>query len=155
MDTRDYTVKGVKTFRGMEGHGFNASLYKGGKRIAFVIDSAHGGDYNYEVTNEELFEELEGHIKTLPDIVTDMVNNDGSAFTYPVDMDSFVAQLVEADDDKKWWKRKLKNKTCFILKDTPEGRMQIINAPFSPKVKAVIMSRYGDKLVEIYNETKI
>ena len=38
-----YTVKGVKSFRGMEGYGFNATLYNGSKRIAFVIDEGRGG----------------------------------------------------------------------------------------------------------------
>lgn len=43
-----YAVKGVKTFRGNEGYGFNATLYKDGKAIAFVIDDANGGCYSYE-----------------------------------------------------------------------------------------------------------
>lgn len=43
-----YTVKGVKSFRGNEGYGFNATLYKDGKAIAFVYDDANGGCYMYE-----------------------------------------------------------------------------------------------------------
>lgn len=43
-----YTVKGIKTFVGMEGHGYNASLYRDGKLVAFVIDDASGGPLQVE-----------------------------------------------------------------------------------------------------------
>lgn len=43
-----YTVKGIKTFIGMEGHGYNASLYRDGKLVAFVIDDASGGPLQVE-----------------------------------------------------------------------------------------------------------
>lgn len=43
-----YSVKGVKTYRGMEGEGFNASLYRNGKRVALVIDDATGGPLMFE-----------------------------------------------------------------------------------------------------------
>lgn len=43
-----YTVKGIKTFIGMEGHGYNATLYRDGKAVAFAIDDASGGDLQIE-----------------------------------------------------------------------------------------------------------
>lgn len=43
-----YTIKGLKTFRGMEGYGFNATLLRDGKPVAFVMDDANGGPYSYE-----------------------------------------------------------------------------------------------------------
>jgi quinol monooxygenase YgiN len=45
---RVYTVKNVKSFRGNEGYGFNATLYRGDKRVALVMDDANGGCYSYE-----------------------------------------------------------------------------------------------------------
>ena len=47
----DYKVKNVKTFMGTEGHGFNASLYRDGKKVAFIIDSAQGGCYDFQWTD--------------------------------------------------------------------------------------------------------
>lgn len=41
-------VKNVKSFVGMEGHGFNCSLYIDGKKVAFVIDEANGGEFHYQ-----------------------------------------------------------------------------------------------------------
>lgn len=43
-----YAVKGIKTFVGMEGHGYNATLYRDGKPVAFVIDDASGGPLQVE-----------------------------------------------------------------------------------------------------------
>lgn len=42
-----YTVEKVKTFIGNEGYGFNAELHYRGRKVAFVIDSADGGCYNW------------------------------------------------------------------------------------------------------------
>lgn len=38
-----YTVKNLKTFTGMEGSGYNATLYRDGKAVAAIIDDASGG----------------------------------------------------------------------------------------------------------------
>lgn len=48
MEEQNYEVKNVKTFQGMEGTGFNASLYRNGKKVALVIDDAHGGDFQFQ-----------------------------------------------------------------------------------------------------------
>ena len=42
-----YEVKNVKSFRGMEGYGFECSLYKAGKRIV-DIPSESSGDFTPE-----------------------------------------------------------------------------------------------------------
>ncbi|URA07024.1 hypothetical protein P9A47_gp56 [Xanthomonas phage Elanor] len=43
-----YTVKGLKSFIGNEGSGYNASIYRDGKLIAFAYDDASGGAVNIE-----------------------------------------------------------------------------------------------------------
>ena len=44
----DYSAKGIKTFKGMEGIGVNANIYLGKKKIAEVIDSGDGGCLHVE-----------------------------------------------------------------------------------------------------------
>ena len=44
----DYSVKNIKTFIGNEGHGFNATLYCKGKKVAFLIDHAQGGEIDID-----------------------------------------------------------------------------------------------------------
>lgn len=41
---KDFSLSGVKTFRGMEGGGLNAFLTLKGKKIAEVIDDGNGGE---------------------------------------------------------------------------------------------------------------
>ena len=48
-----YTVKAIKTFIGMEGHGFNADLYLNNNKIAFVYDDASGGEINFQFNTPE------------------------------------------------------------------------------------------------------
>jgi len=40
----DYSVKKVIEFEGMDGSGYNATLYRGSKKIAFIIDEGNGGE---------------------------------------------------------------------------------------------------------------
>ena len=56
-------LKGIKTFQGMEGVGFNANIYLDGKKVGFVMDSAYGGDYNYEYDTPEAKNEIDKRIK--------------------------------------------------------------------------------------------
>lgn len=43
-----YSVAKLKTFIGMEGHGFNVDLLLDGKKVAFVRDDADGGELVFE-----------------------------------------------------------------------------------------------------------
>ena len=43
-----YSVRNVKQFRGREGHGFNATLYRDNVKVALVMDAANGGEYRFE-----------------------------------------------------------------------------------------------------------
>jgi hypothetical protein len=50
---KQYSVKNVKQFRGMEGYGFNATLYKGSIKIADFIDSGDGGCIYTDISYNE------------------------------------------------------------------------------------------------------
>jgi hypothetical protein len=46
--TNDYTVKGVKTFHGHDGYGWECSLYNPeGKRVAIVVEDGWGGELQF------------------------------------------------------------------------------------------------------------
>lgn len=104
-----YSVKGVKNFRGNEGYGFNATLYKDGKAIAFVIDDANGGIYSYEWKDKAAEAVLEAYVKTLP-----TVHEHGMDLT--IDMDWFVSDLVEDFNIEKDAAKMVKGKVA-MLKD--------------------------------------
>lgn len=43
-----YTLRRVKTFRGMDGQGLNAELLRDGKVVAFLIDEGCGGEMRFD-----------------------------------------------------------------------------------------------------------
>lgn len=102
-----YSVKGVKNFRGNEGYGFNATLYRDGKAIAFVIDDANGGVYSYEWKDKAEEKLLDDHVKTLP-----KVHEHGMELT--VDADWFVSDLVDDYNLEKDAAKMVKGKVAML-----------------------------------------
>jgi len=147
----DYSVRNVKTFRGMEGEGFNATLYRDGHRIAFVIDDATGGDMHIQWTEarsrgaEE--KRLLEFLKTLP-------KERWEDTEYDVTPDIFLDALVDQAQAEKRLKRLFEKETLFRLKSDPtdDDKWRVINVCFSAGVKAALVKRYGDRLGEILNE---
>lgn len=108
-----YTVKGVKSFRGNEGYGFNATLYKDGKAIAFVYDDANGGCYMYEWKDKAAEQPLlELAKQKYPDMKFEQ-------------MDAFVGGLIDDVLLEKDAAKLTKGKVA-ILKD---GKIYTIKAP--------------------------
>ncbi|GEM_PF-3436546 len=109
----DYSVRNVKTFRGMEGEGFNATLYRDGHRIAFVIDDATGGDMHIQWADarsrgaEE--KRLLEFLKTLP-------KERWEDTEYDVTPDIFLDALVGQAQAEKRLKRLFEKETLFRLK---------------------------------------
>ena len=62
------TIKKLKLFQGMEGEGFNLDLYLDGNKIASVIDSAHGGPFEYDFVCEAAATEFVGIVNSMPPI---------------------------------------------------------------------------------------
>ena len=108
-----YTVKNIKTFVGMEGHGFNASLYRDGIKVAFVVDDASGGmvDFQWDDYTDPTHKEehlLEAHCQALPEVEV------LKGHTMKQDPELFVSRLVEDFNLRKRLKTSLKKKTIFL-----------------------------------------
>lgn len=130
------TLKNVKTFNGMEGQGFSATMYVDGKVCCDVIDDANGGCYHYNVAYdrkagarvagaEALLDKAHAFCKTLP--LTPWPEScgggegpDGSK-GYQPDLDAFVSELVQQIDTEKRLARARKNATLFSV-DGDEGK---------------------------------
>jgi len=157
VKTGDYSIGQVKTFRGMEGMGFNLNLYRDGKKVCFVFDDACGGPYSYEwvdwkeKTEEGIFIDL---MKSLPARSLGLGN--GEPITVDMDGDIFVNEMFESFMQDKDMKKKCKTKILFILKDNKEGEYyEIKNAIYDTKTKEFLIKKYGDDLKEIINERYI
>lgn len=129
LTSDSWHFKNVTTFVGMEGYGYNATLYRGDKRVATVIDDASGGpvmiqwndhktmvdyptkDYKGEpwvrrVTQEEKL--LLDHCASLPQ------REIGDGILVPMDDEYFMYELMEGYQLMKDVKRVTKGKVAFI-----------------------------------------
>lgn len=104
----DLSVKNVKTFRGHDGEGFNATLYMNGKRVAYVVDLADGGECQYRCMDRKVRDEIEAWVKTLPPRKSEVV--DGK---FPMDLDCVVADLV----DRALMQKKCKRHVVWMVKN--------------------------------------
>ena len=171
-----YTIKNVKKFRGMEGTGFNLNLLRDGKKVAFVMDEGCGAEPCFEWVDEAkpkvdvpwlnfqqepisilrcspeeaaLYESLRGQ-------TIKMDNFRGGTITMAVDPEMFVGDLFEKYENDKRFARLCKTKTLFRLKGDKEGEWRALTVhgvSFNKAAKDKIISKYGDQVEEILNET--
>lgn len=117
-------LKNIKTFRGMEGIGFNLDLYINGVKCMFVINDANGGMYSYEHNidskNPELIktniELLDDYINLLPPKVFDI---EGEKHILRYDFDMYIDEKLEEWEKQKEIKKQLKLQTTSILIGVP------------------------------------
>lgn len=148
---KGYAVKNVKTFQGMEGEGFTASLYLDGKRIGLVRDSAYGGMYEYELTRDD-YNALDAHAREVwnPDDHKIIVSGKEKALDY-YGPDSFIGVLVDAYLNLRDIKRWCRTMIVCVMPSNEEGEFTTFKAKYSKDMAERIRKRYPD-VVEIVNE---
>lgn len=169
-----YTIKGYKSFIGREGHGYNLSLYRNGKKVAFVMDNAEGGEVRFEwvdyeapavsVTHHEIYapygEGIKVEERCTPEEAILWQELEGktthSSFSdkdYQKTPAGFVDELINKMLEEKQFKGWCKKTTVFRLKNDKDPKVwRTIASVFTPKVKALLIAKYGEHLGEIVNE---
>jgi len=136
-----WEVKNVKTFLGREGQGFNATIYRNGKKVGFAIDDASGGmvdlDFN-TVEDERDFFKFAGTIH-------EPWEYDDKGITYTGDL--LAGALVEIKEDMQRCKKHM----VIRLASAPHEIM-IFNGKYAPDLLAYAQKKYGEDLLEIVNE---
>lgn len=158
-----YSVKNVKTFRGMEGYGFNATLYRDNKRVAHVDDEGNGGCYRYhwfdyekprvEVTYKT-YDGKDWTRKATPEEAKfiEYLKSEGKDGEIEFE-DCFVGELVDDYENNKRFKRYCKKETVFRLYGDDEGAWRTLKVPYSdPRAEKYLKDKYGDKIEEIMNK---
>ncbi len=147
-DEPEYSVKNVKSFMGMEGLGYECSLYLDGKKIGTVTDTANGGIADFYLEKGEK-EKLDNYCKTLPK---------NEEYDIEVDCDIFLSELVDNFENEKRettrFKRLCKTKTVYLLKDSPDS-LWSIKYKYCKKIADKLRVKHGENLVEIINERYI
>ena len=164
-----YSVNGVKSFIGNEGYGFNANLLRDGKKVAFLIDDANGGEINVQWLDWKA-----------PKVEVKGINYTGKEYTHSgtpeqaklakflmnlpktknpydgkmehVSRDVYLCELVDKFESEKQFKRWCKTKVCFRVKGDKEGSWRTLKAKFHPLIAEKIREKFGDQLEEILNE---
>ena len=134
MNKPTVVLKSLKTFMGMEGHGFNVDVWINGVKCIFVIDDANGGCFNYQPytynnpqaelvkANVQL---LEDYIKSLPEypmvINGEPYMRDGEVVMMKPDMDTFIDDYINALQKAKEEKKLVKLMQTSFLFGVPNG----------------------------------
>lgn len=165
-----YTVKGVKTFRSLDGGGFSSTLCRDGVKVAQVNDEGFGGPLNFNWLDEKASKvertiihvdksapngerahtmtmspeeaKLHDHTLTLPKI---------KAFGMVLDVDSdvFVGQLVSNYQEENRIKRLLKSHLVMIK----DNEVQTIKR--SPTPEMIAQFRTSHPGVELLNDQPV
>lgn len=106
-----YALKGVKSFEGREGYGYNAVLYKDGRKIATVLDEGNGGTtlirWNDGNRSKDVAD-FDAFLATLPP------DTSMPGHSLSVDADLFLGRLVDAYGTLASLRRKVKKLVVFV-----------------------------------------
>ena len=162
-----YQIKAFKSFRGMEGKGYNATLCRDGKPVAFVIDEGNGGEVNFHWEDfkaprvDVIVRHYQTHAPTqylgTPEealfaaYVMALPQYEFYGKSYH-NFDTAMGELVQKVETEKQYIRWCKTSTVFHVKGDKEGEFRTMKMVYSPKAKAVIIAKYGNQIDEILNE---
>jgi len=142
-----YEVKSVKTFMGTEGYGYNCNLYRDGKKVAEVIDSADGGAVTFYWEAEGEAEAFSQYARTLPPI--DM-SKFGMA-DVPQDIETAIGALVDEYENTKRLKTLCAKNWVYKFKNHKADEIVCFKKNH-PEIRKVIETKYEDQIVECIND---
>jgi hypothetical protein len=139
-----YSVRNIKTFTGMEGPGFSATLCRDGRPVASVLNEAVGADFRFQWKSnaeEATLRDLCAKV-TLPAV-------QGTDVAYDADM--LICRLVDGHEDNKRLRRIAKEKTLFRLKGDAAGDWRTLNV-VGPRAAQHLADKYGEQLETVYGQ---
>ncbi len=140
----------VSQFASHETACFQATLYIDGKRAATVDNSGQGGPNFYHFDDRALERAFHAYCEGLPPRPSPF---EDFPYSLPMNADMLVGEIMERLEIEKQYRQWCKKATVFRLKDDKPDVWRTIKGPFSPKARDFIVSKYGDRLAEILNET--
>lgn len=163
FDHSGYSLKNIKKFTGMEGHGFNATVYKDGKKLGEVRDMADGGPCNFSVDKSfigkgvgiiRLGDEMMNEVTEIAQkVLPHEFESNGKKFPLTPDWEIFFSKMLGDYDVHKWLKRKCKNNIVLKMKGQSEGEYSTIAIKFTPEVKEQMKKvSYAKDIEQIINE---
>jgi len=147
------TIKNLKSFRGMEGYGFNADIYINGVKSMFAMDGGNGGQFDYEIVFGQgaNFQLLKDYVKSISKKGEDS----------DMEMDLYIARKVDEYENAKL-KAKNENKMAKLMAQAivfgvPDGngyRFFNFKKPLST-IPAIIIQAHVDKAKRAMKEGEV
>ena len=141
------TLKGVKTFKGRDGYGLNATLCFDGKKVAEILDEGNGGEVRY-YWNNTVEDTVKEYIASL-NIPAQKETLGTHEFMVDVDLNYIVNAIVDLAEENKKLKAACRKHAVVRMTD---GTVTKFNLPYSVQVKAAILAKFGDKVAAFVNE---
>ena len=132
------TIKGLKTWATDDGGGYQFTLYKDGKKCAFVHNDGHGGCLDYQWFDNDSEAKIRAFVQTLPDW-------EAHGFTGKMDLDFFIENLLEKYETEKWLNRQRKKGTLFRLISDPDSTIRVLKTFDMGKAKESLDRKYPNQ----------
>ena len=132
---------------------FSASIYIDGVKVGEASNRGQGGSTQIRFQDSKKFSEFLAYCKTLPPLPVSESLGGGSL---AMDAELFIDELLnkhQTDKEKNRIRNKLAGATLFLLaNESIRHGYREIKAPYSEKIKAYLVSKYGNQLGPILNE---
>lgn len=157
-ESYEYTLKGVKTFRGMDGQGLNANLMRGNKKVAEILDEGCGGEMRFDFLDfmhgkskeEDLFNIFIAEQKLRADDVKK--DEYGHTERFYFDAAHWVDTLVDNMANDKRFRKMCKTKTLFQVGKDIGGDGFMAMKGTDLKTRQYIETKYKGQKIRILND---
>jgi len=138
-------VRGVKTFKGMEGGGYNATVYAAGKKVAELIDDATGGPLMVHVVDTLAGKEFKADLKALCASLPPCME---FGEPLPISIDIYLDELVQfAEIQRKLARVRIKATPFRLVTDAAHIGYRTINTPDVGKARAYLDAKFPNGYV--------
>lgn len=139
------TIRKFKSFRGMEGYGFNAELLQSNKPVAFVIDDACGGCLEWQWYKDIDVAKVKEELRQSPAFIhtRETYPSLGEGEAYDSAMIDIVTTYEETQSLKRWCKTKL----VWKLPTDKKGQYGTWKVPYTTEYVAKIKEKYPTAII--------
>jgi hypothetical protein len=153
-----YSLKGVKTFRGMDGQGLNATLMRGDKKVAFILDEGCGGEMRFDFVDRlhgnSSEEDLWDAFIAAEKLKTDDTKLDeyGHTERFYFDGATWVNKKVDDLLNEKRFRKMCKTKTLFQVGDEIGSGQFMALKGVDLATRQYIEKKYKGQKIRILND---
>jgi len=140
-----YRVKGLKSFEGLDGIAWSATIHRDNVKIGRATDEGNGSGTHFEWNSAKEKQALEAYVDKLPE-------TEFNGEPWKISVEGFVGGLADEYEANQKFRRKCRTKTLITLQDYKKDEYCELKVSYNKKVKDLLEKKYGADLKEIINE---